>query len=70
MECDELVRLRAAAQQLRKELDDRRNKARERRDNTRPDRPNAADYEGFLQRKIQRASAAIDQHVAQHHCQG
>jgi hypothetical protein len=70
MECEELVRLRAAAQQLRKELEDRRRLASERKENLRPDRPNATDYEGFLQRRIQRASSAIEAHVAQHRCQG
>ncbi len=70
MECEELVRLRLAAQQLRKELEDRRNMARDRRDKARDGRSNVTDYEGFLQRKIVRASAAIEAHVAQHHCQG
>ena len=69
MECDELVRLRSQAQMLRKELDDRRARARERRENARPGRPNAADYEGFLQRRIQRASEAIQTHVSRHNCQ-
>ena len=70
MECDELVRLRSQAQQLRKELDDRRARARERKEQARPGRPNAADYEGFLQRRIQRAADAIQAHVSQHNCQG
>ncbi|HTK95851.1 MAG TPA: hypothetical protein VL382_09445 [Terriglobales bacterium] len=69
MECDELIRLRSQAQQLRKELDDRRARARDRKVNARPDRANAADYEGFLQRRIQRASDAIQAHVSQHNCQ-
>ena len=69
MECAELIRLRSAAQQLRKELEDRRTKARERVTNPRPDRPNAFDYEGFLRRRIHRASTAIEQHVAAHRCQ-
>lgn len=69
MECTDLVRLRSEAQQLRKELDDRRNRARERKVHDRPGRPNRTDYEGFLMRRIQRASAAIQQHVAQHNCQ-
>lgn len=69
MECTDLVRLRAEAQQLRKELDERRARARERQTHDRPHRPNAADYEGFLQRRIQRASNAIQAHVAQHNCQ-
>jgi hypothetical protein len=69
MECSELVRLRSEAQQLRKDLDDRRARARDRKVHDRPGRPNAADYEGFLQRRIQRATAAIQQHVAQHSCQ-
>ena len=70
MECDELLKLRSQAQQLRKELDDRRAMARERKAVARPNRPNAADYEGFLQRRIQRATAAIQAHVSQHNCQG
>lgn len=70
MECEELVRLRAAAQQLRKELEDRRRLATERKGNPRSGRANATDYEGFLQRRIQRASSAIEAHVAQHGCQG
>jgi hypothetical protein len=69
MECEELIRLRTEAQQLRKELDDRRTKARERKDVARPDRPNAFDFEGFLKRKIHRAAMAIEQHVAKHQCQ-
>ncbi|MDP9268514.1 MAG: hypothetical protein M3P27_09360 [Acidobacteriota bacterium] len=69
MECDELIRLRSEAQALRKELEDRRNKARERKDLARPDRPNAFDYDGFLRRKINRAATAIEQHVAKHQCQ-
>jgi hypothetical protein len=69
MECNELIRLRTEAQQLRKDLDDRRARARERQDHNRPGRPNAADYEGFLQRRIQRAAVAIQQHVAEHNCQ-
>ena len=69
MECDELIRLRSEAQQLRKELEDRRSKARERKELERPDRPNAFDFEGFLKRKIHRAALAIEQHVAKHQCQ-
>ena len=69
MECDELVRLRSEAQQLRKDLDERRAKARDRKTHERPGRPNATDYEGFLMRRIQRASNAIQAHVAHHNCQ-
>lgn len=69
MECDELIRLRSEAQQLRKELEDRRAKARERKTLERPDRPNAFDFDGFLKRKIHRAALAIEQHVAKHQCQ-
>jgi hypothetical protein len=69
MECNELLKLRSQAQQLRKELDDRRAMARERKAVVRPTRPNAADYEGFLQRRIQRAANAIQAHVSRHNCQ-
>lgn len=69
MECTDLIRLRTEAQQLRKELEDRRARARERKAHERQGRPNNTDYEGFLQRRIQRASNAILAHVAQHNCQ-
>lgn len=69
MECSDLIRLRSEAQQLRKELDERRARARDRKEHLRPGRPNRTDYEGFLMRRILRASAAIEQHVAQHQCQ-
>jgi len=69
MECGELIRLRTEAQQLRKDLDERRARARERKVLERPGRPNATDWEGFLQRRIQRAASAIQAHVNQHNCQ-
>jgi hypothetical protein len=58
MECTDLIRLRTEAQQLRKELEDRRARARERKVYERAARPN-----------IQRASNAIQAHVSQHNCQ-
>ena len=68
MECAELEKLRGLVREIRKEMDARREHARSRAE-TDPLAARKDGYQGLLQRKLGRAVAAIEQHVAGHQCQ-
>lgn len=68
MECAELEKLRGQVRQIRKEMTARRERARSMAEQ----RPLAARNDGcqaLLERKLGRAVADIEQHVARHQCQ-
>ena len=70
MSCETIEKLRQEARELRRELKDRREKARqgnlaERRLAHRPH----SDFEDYLQRRIAKNAAEIARHVAQHGCE-
>ena len=68
MECAELKKLREQVRDIRKEMAGRRGNARERAaKNPRSSREDG--YRALLERKVARAVADLEQHVAQHHCQ-
>ena len=68
MECAELKKLREQVRDIRKEMAARRGHARERAaQNPRPARNDG--YQALLERKVARAVAEIEHHVAQHRCQ-
>lgn len=67
--CEELQNLRREATRLTVELDHRRKKAREKANTEGGGRiPGRSDYEDFLQRKISKLAAEIENHMAQHQC--
>lgn len=68
MECAELEKLRGLVREIRTEMDNRREHAR----SMAAKDPLAArkdGYQALLERKLGRAVAAIEQHVARHQCQ-
>ena len=68
MECDELKVLREQVRDIRKEMTARREHARDMAERKPlPDRKD--DYRALLERKLARAVAEIEQHVARHQCQ-
>jgi hypothetical protein len=68
MECAELKKLREQVREIRKEMAERRERARARAaKNPRPSRDDG--YQALLERKAARAVAEIEQHVARHQCQ-
>ena len=68
MECAELKKLREQVRDIRKEVAARREHALERAaQNPLATRNNG--YQALLERKVARAVAEIEQHVAQHRCQ-
>jgi hypothetical protein len=70
MACAELEGLRKQASKIKQELDERRRKMRSFRGQTTPGHPaTESDYEWFLQRRLHKASAQIEQHLAQHKCE-
>jgi hypothetical protein len=66
--CNELEQLRTRVADLRRDLRDRRQLAKQRATNVRPDRT-TSDFDVYLERKIQKAVSAIQEHIAQHGCQ-
>ena len=68
MECAELKTLRQQVRDIRKEMAERREHSRER--SAKHPLPSRDDgYQALLERKVARAVAQIEQHVAQHRCQ-
>ncbi len=68
MECAELKKLREQVRDIRKEMTARVEHARDRAaENPLPTRNDG--YQALLERKVARAVAEIEQHVAQHGCQ-
>ena len=68
MECAELKQLRQQVRDIRKEIAERREHSRERAaKNPQPSRDDG--HQALLERKVARAVAEIEQHVAQHQCQ-
>jgi uncharacterized Zn finger protein len=68
MECAELEKLREQVREIRKEISARRERVRSMSEQ----RPLAArkdGYQALLERKLGRAVADIEQHVARHQCQ-
>jgi F0F1-type ATP synthase membrane subunit b/b' len=70
MSCETIEKLRQEARELRRDLKERRDKARrqgqaERRLAHRPH----SDFEDYLQRRIAKNAAEIARHVAQHRCE-
>ena len=68
MECAELEKLRGQVRAIRKEMTDRRERARSMAGQKAPG-VGKDDYRGLLERKLERAAADIEQHVARHKCQ-
>ena len=66
--CAQLEQLRMAVAELRRDLHERRRLAKSRAANVRPDRT-TSDFDVYLERKIQKAVTAIQEHIAQHGCQ-
>ncbi len=70
MACDELLRLRTQARQIKVKMDEQRRKAKVKAAVPRQNRPSGrSEYLPYLQRKLARLAARIDAHVAQHRCQ-
>lgn len=70
MPCSALEELREQARKITRELKDRRAVAKSRADQERNGRPaNKNDYDWYLQRRLAKTAAAIEQHLAQHGCQ-
>ena len=68
MECAELEKLREQVRDIRQEMTTRREHTRERAaKHPLPSRDDG--YQALLERKLGRAVADIEQHVAQHQCQ-
>jgi hypothetical protein len=68
MECAELKTLRQQVRDIRKEIAERREHARDRAaKHPLPSRDDG--YQALLERKLGRAVAEIEQHVARHQCQ-
>jgi len=68
MQCAELEKLREQVRDIRKEMGARRERARymaEQSDLV----VRKNDFQDLLERKLARAVASIEQHVAQHQCQ-
>jgi len=71
MACEELLRLRSQATELKTQMDEQRRKARAKACEPRPGRPSGkSEYVPYLQRKLTRLTAEIETHVAAHKCQG
>jgi hypothetical protein len=68
MPCETLDRLREEATVTSRQLSDTRAKARAMAVSVRSARPSGNDYDGFLQRKLQRLAAQIEGHKAEHGC--
>jgi hypothetical protein len=68
MECAELKKLREQVRDIRKEMAERREHARERAAKH-PQSSRDDGYQALLERKVARAVAEIEQHVARHQCQ-
>jgi hypothetical protein len=73
MSCPELASMRLEASRIFREFNQRRRRAREQTAKfygrhagplVRP-----SDFEGYLQRRLAKASASIESHIALHHCQ-
>ncbi|MGI9101747.1 MAG: hypothetical protein ACR2IF_04805 [Terriglobales bacterium] len=70
MPCRELLDLRKQATQLKNQVNDQRKKARDKAVHFRHGRPSGkSEFVPFLQRKLARVSARIEQHMADHKCQ-
>jgi hypothetical protein len=68
--CDDLCVLRLEVSRLFHKLREQRERARAKASLDRGGKlPGRSDYEAYLQRRLDKASAAIDQHVAQHGCE-
>ena len=68
MPCETLDRLREEATVTSRQLSDSRAKARAKAGAARSVRASGNDYEGFLQRKLQRLSSQIEGHKSEHGC--
>ena len=68
MPCDTLDRLRDEASVTSRQLSETRAKVRATAASVRTARISGNDYDGFLQRKLQRISAQIEVHKAEHGC--
>ena len=68
MECAELEKLRQQVRGLRKEMTTRQEHARARAAKD-PLSARKDGYQGLLERKLGRAVAEIEQHLARHQCQ-
>ncbi len=70
MPCRELVELRKQATQLKNQVNDQRKKARAKASSPRQGRPSGkSEFVPYLQRKLARIAARIEQHMADHKCQ-
>ena len=68
MECAELEKLRGQVREIQKEMAARRERARSMAEQN-PLAFGKDDYRGLLERRLERAAADIEQHVARHKCQ-
>jgi hypothetical protein len=68
MECAELEKLRGQVRDIRKEMTTRHEHARSRAEKD-PLSARKDGYQALLERKLGRAVAEIEQHLARHQCQ-
>ncbi len=68
MPCETLDRMREEATVTTRQLSDTRAKSRAMVSAVRSPRASSNDYEGFLQRKLQRLAAQIEGHKIEHGC--
>ena len=70
MACEELLRLRGEAAKLRKDLEDHRKQAIQRRaDDRRQSGRDTSDLDLYLRRCIQKKGSEIERHIVAHGCQ-
>ncbi len=70
MACEELLRLRSQATQLKNKIHEQRRKAKAKASELRSGRPSGeSEYVPYLQRKLARLAVEIEAHMAAHKCQ-
>lgn len=69
MSCDVIEKLRLEARELRQELREKRELARQKGGSGRLAHRPHSDFETYLQRRIARNAAEIARHVAEHRCE-
>lgn len=68
MACQELERLRADASRVKKQLAEARAGANERAHDRRSGVRAKSDMRAYLQRRLAKAAAEVERHLAEHHC--
>lgn len=68
MACPELERLREDASQVKRQLAEARAEANERPQDRRSGVRAESDMRAYLQRRLAKAAAEVERHLAEHHC--